>query len=114
MMGLLKSTTIRGAQCLTALQPIFLRACHSPWSWLPQGALVSVRGAILAHLTTLAFMLLDYKVYKREDGDTAWRIIFQFSTVTFVLLWFYHLLTFVRILPIRWDLFRLWMFLFGY
>lgn len=40
-------------------------------------------------------MLLDYKLYKRQDGDSPWRIAFQFSTIAFILLWLYHLLAFV-------------------
>lgn len=46
-------------------------------------------------------MLLDYKLYKRQDGDSPLRIIFQFSTITFILLWLYHLFTFVCPLSYR-------------
>ncbi|KAK3323843.1 hypothetical protein B0T19DRAFT_214530 [Cercophora scortea] len=74
--------------------PIFLRVCHSPWSWLSQSGLVYTRGCILAYLTALAGMLLDYKIEKREDSHTCWRIIFQFSTLAFVLLWLYHFIAF--------------------
>lgn len=35
-------------------------------------------------------MLLDYKIKHREDEHTNWRIPFQFSTVTWVLLILYH------------------------
>ncbi|KAK1774903.1 hypothetical protein QBC45DRAFT_336532 [Copromyces sp. CBS 386.78] len=74
--------------------PIFLRVCHAPWGFINQTTLVAIRGLILIYLTILAPMLLDYKLYKREDGDSPLRIIFQFSTITFVLLWRYHLATF--------------------
>ncbi|KAK0721656.1 hypothetical protein B0T26DRAFT_643757 [Lasiosphaeria miniovina] len=74
--------------------PIFLRVCHSPWPWLNQSTLVYLRSAILSYLTVVGWMLIDYKIYKREDAHTAWRILFQFSTLAYVLLWFYHLVAF--------------------
>ncbi|ESA42927.1 hypothetical protein GE21DRAFT_5982 [Neurospora crassa] len=74
--------------------PIFLRVCHAPWGFINQTTLVVLRGLILIYLTVLAPMLLDYKLYKRQDGDSPWRIAFQFSTIAFILLWLYHLLAF--------------------
>ncbi|EGO59271.1 hypothetical protein NEUTE1DRAFT_40570 [Neurospora tetrasperma FGSC 2508] len=74
--------------------PIFLRVCHAPWGFINQTTLVVLRGLILIYLTILAPMLLDYKLYKRQDGDSPWRIAFQFSTIAFILLWLYHLLAF--------------------
>lgn len=42
-------------------------------------------------------MLIDYKIKHREDEHTNWRIAFQFSTVTWLLLIIYHILVFVRL-----------------
>jgi hypothetical protein len=39
-------------------------------------------------------MLLEFKL-KREDGHTDWRIVWQFSTLSFALLLIYHLIVFV-------------------
>ena len=83
-----------------SLQPIFLRVVHAPWGFINQTTLVAIRGLILTYLTILAPMLLDYKLYKREDGDSPLRIIFQFSTITFILLWLYHLAAFVSSLSL--------------
>lgn len=77
-------------------QPIFLRAAHSPWRPLNQNALGYIRAAISAYLIATGIMLLDYKIKHREDEHTNWRILFQFSTVTWVLLIIYHILVTVR------------------
>ncbi|KAK0636998.1 hypothetical protein B0T17DRAFT_504384 [Bombardia bombarda] len=74
--------------------PIFLRVCHSPWTWMSQGGLVYTRAFILLYLTALAPMLVDYKLTKREDLENPWCILFKFSTLTFFLLWIYHLVAF--------------------
>ncbi|KAJ4385546.1 hypothetical protein N0V93_009975 [Gnomoniopsis smithogilvyi] len=74
--------------------PIFLRAAHSPWRPLNQNALGYIRGGLLAYLIASGGMLLDYKIKHREDEHTNWRIPFQFSTVTWVLLIIYHILVF--------------------
>ncbi|KAK4228604.1 hypothetical protein QBC38DRAFT_361521 [Podospora fimiseda] len=77
--------------------PIFLRACHSPWPCISQRGLVYLRGLIFAYLSVLAAMLFIYKVeyeYGKEEKKTAWCTLFEFSTLAFVLLWFYHLTVF--------------------
>ncbi|KAK4189435.1 hypothetical protein QBC35DRAFT_545788 [Podospora australis] len=77
--------------------PIFLRACHSPWPFVSQTALVYLRGVVFSYLTALAGMLLWYK-FKYEypkDEKTSWAILFGFATFAYVLLWLYHLVTFV-------------------
>ncbi|KAK3389189.1 hypothetical protein B0H63DRAFT_463150 [Podospora didyma] len=75
--------------------PIFLRVCHSPWSWLSQGTLVYLRAGIVAYLTAVGGMLIDYKINHRgDDAHTSWRILFQFSSLAFVLLWLYHFIAF--------------------
>ena len=65
------------------------------------------RAAVLSYLTALAGMLLHYKreyeihiLDDEEEGDyTCWENIFQFSTIAFLLLWFYHLVCFVSSAP---------------
>jgi hypothetical protein len=76
------------------VQPIFLRVCHSPWPGISQTALTYLRGLVVVYLTALGVMLLDFKL-SREDDHNEWRIIFNFSTVSFVFLWFYHMIAFV-------------------
>ncbi|KAI1747394.1 hypothetical protein F4782DRAFT_535425 [Xylaria castorea] len=72
--------------------PITLRACHSPW--MNQKLLFSIRTILTSYLTSVAGVALKYKL-ESEDDHSGWRIPFQFSTVAFVLLWTYHLLTLV-------------------
>ncbi|KAK1755464.1 hypothetical protein QBC47DRAFT_189924 [Echria macrotheca] len=84
-------------------QPIFLRVCHSPWSFISQSTLVSVRAAIVTYLTVLGIMLWYYKtgseIHVLDEGGK-WKEysnlepIFQFSTIAFLYLWVYHVLTF--------------------
>ncbi|KAI1365518.1 hypothetical protein F5Y08DRAFT_338629 [Xylaria arbuscula] len=72
--------------------PITLRACHSPWQIINQKLLFSIRLALTSYLTSVAGVALKYKL-QTEDDHSAGRIPFEFSTVSFVLLWIYHLLT---------------------
>ncbi|KAJ1334199.1 hypothetical protein MN608_04205 [Microdochium nivale] len=72
--------------------PIYLRACHSPWSLIPQNVLAFIRLVFAGYLTSVLGVALKYKL-EQEDEHTKWRIPFQFSTVSFLLLWAYHNLT---------------------
>ncbi|KAK0645752.1 hypothetical protein B0T16DRAFT_146212 [Cercophora newfieldiana] len=82
--------------------PIFLRVCHSPWPFISQSCLVSIRAFIITYLSALAIMLLHYKnkheihvLDGEEEGEwNPWVVLFQFSTFAFVLLWLYHTLAF--------------------
>ncbi|KAK3935571.1 hypothetical protein QBC46DRAFT_358152 [Diplogelasinospora grovesii] len=74
--------------------PIFLRVCHSPWPCITQTVLVYLRAFVVAYLTALGIMLLDYNLDGQEDAHTAWSIVFQFPTLAFVLLWIYHIIAF--------------------
>ncbi|KAK2614661.1 hypothetical protein N8I77_001467 [Diaporthe amygdali] len=74
--------------------PIFLRAAHSPWRPLNQNALGYIRAALVAYLIATAGMLIDYETKHRESEDTKWRIPFQFSAVTWLLLIIYHIIVF--------------------
>ncbi|TGJ87372.1 hypothetical protein E0Z10_g1416 [Xylaria hypoxylon] len=71
--------------------PITLRACHSPWRFINQKGLFSIRSLLVSYLTSVAGVALKYKLESKDDHD-GWRIPFQFSTVAFVLQWTYHLL----------------------
>lgn len=96
-------STRRDDRCgyaLTGVKPIFLRAAHSPWRPLNQNILGYIRAVVLAYLVATAGMLLNYKIKHREDEHTNWRIPFQFSTVTWVLLIIYHILVTVRSTPL--------------
>ncbi|KAK1981765.1 hypothetical protein LZ30DRAFT_749833 [Colletotrichum cereale] len=71
--------------------PAFLRACHSPWRCFPQSLLCWVRGGVVAYLTAVGAMVLDYKL-RQESPYSNWRVVFDFSVVTFSLLLAYHVL----------------------
>ncbi|KAK8112807.1 hypothetical protein PG984_013333 [Apiospora sp. TS-2023a] len=71
--------------------PIFLRACHSPWRWINQSVLTLIRFVISAYLLAVMGISLKYKL-EQEDDHTRWRIPFQFSSVSFILLLLYNLL----------------------
>lgn len=77
--------------------PIFLRVCHSAWTWPTQGALVVLRGLIFLYLTGIGPALLRYLINHNNDGGihTPWSVLFDFPTVTFSLHWVYNLLSFV-------------------
>ncbi|KAK8063536.1 hypothetical protein PG996_008188 [Apiospora saccharicola] len=71
--------------------PIFLRACHSPWRWINQSVLTLIRFVISSYLLAVMGISLKYKL-EQEDDHTRWRIPFQFSSVSFILLLLYNLL----------------------
>ncbi|KAI1816921.1 hypothetical protein GGS20DRAFT_133081 [Poronia punctata] len=74
--------------------PITLRACHSAWRAIGPTILFIIRAILASYLTSVAGVALKYKL-DTEDEHTAWRIPFQFSTVSFVLQWIYHMLTMI-------------------
>lgn len=76
------------------LQPAFLRACHSPWRWLPQDSLCFVRGGILAYLIVVGILILDYKI-EQDSDKTGWSLFFNFATITYGLILAYHAIVFV-------------------
>ncbi|KAK1995661.1 hypothetical protein LX36DRAFT_724860 [Colletotrichum falcatum] len=71
--------------------PAFLRACHSPWRCFSQSLLCWVRGGVVAYLTAVGAMVLDYKL-RQDSPYSNWRVVFDFSVVTFSLLLAYHVL----------------------
>lgn len=68
--------------------------CHSPWLWVNQNILCYGRGFIFVYLLVLLGMPSDYK-FTRDDKHTHWLVLFQFSTVTILLLLAYHTTAFV-------------------
>ncbi|OLN88351.1 hypothetical protein CCHL11_00016 [Colletotrichum chlorophyti] len=69
--------------------PAFLRACHSPWRAFPQDVLCWFRGGIVAYLTAVGAMILDYKL-REESSYSNWRVVFDFSVVSYSLVLAYH------------------------
>ncbi|KAB5545861.1 hypothetical protein GE09DRAFT_1224810 [Coniochaeta sp. 2T2.1] len=73
--------------------PIFLRACHSPWTFIPQTTLIWARGIIVVYLTLLAPVLFNLAT-NRDPASSNWSIAFDFSIISFTLLWLYHAIVF--------------------
>ncbi|KAI0485328.1 hypothetical protein GGR56DRAFT_617692 [Xylariaceae sp. FL0804] len=71
--------------------PITLRVCHSPWKGINQKVLLGIRALLSAYLTTVFGVSMKYK-HELDDKHSNGRIAFQFSTVSFCLLWGYHLI----------------------
>lgn len=89
---MLSSCWVRPHTDARGSQPIYLRACHSPWSLISQNVLAFIRLVFAGYLSTVLGFAVKYKL-EQVDEHTKWRIPFQFSTVSFVLLWAYHNLT---------------------
>lgn len=70
---------------LTIVKPIFLRACHSPWMFIPQATLIWARGVIVAYLTALVPVLFNLTI-SREQAHRPWSIAFDFSVLSYLLL----------------------------
>ncbi|KAK7419690.1 hypothetical protein QQZ08_010777 [Neonectria magnoliae] len=73
--------------------PAFLRASHSPWSFIPQNVLVVLRGIMLAFIVGTGAMVAHYKL-NEESEYTNWRHIFDYSIISFFLVFLYHLIAF--------------------
>ncbi|KAI1090959.1 hypothetical protein F5B19DRAFT_503483 [Rostrohypoxylon terebratum] len=72
--------------------PIYLRACHSSCRSIDQKSLLLLRLAVTTYLTAVGGVSLKYKIDDVEDEHTPWRILFQFSTVSFCLQWGWNIL----------------------
>ncbi|KAH7131584.1 hypothetical protein B0J13DRAFT_106838 [Dactylonectria estremocensis] len=88
-------TTLGGLPGPNILQdhPAFLRACHSPWRFIPQNVLVIIRGIILAIIVANGAMVAHYK-YHEESEYTSWRHLFDFCILSFITVFLYHLISF--------------------
>ncbi|KHN93754.1 uncharacterized protein MAM_08395 [Metarhizium album ARSEF 1941] len=74
--------------------PIFLRCSHSPWRWIPQNALVVLRGCVLVYMAAAAVMTGHYKMNVEETEDSPLANLFDFSNISFALAILYHIITF--------------------
>ena len=82
---------------LTGTQPIFLRAAHSPWPGVSQPVLIGIRMVLSGYLTAVLGVALKYKL-ELEQPQSKWHILFQFATVSFLMLWAWNVLLTVCIL----------------
>ncbi|KAH7173876.1 uncharacterized protein B0J16DRAFT_406235 [Fusarium flagelliforme] len=73
--------------------PAFLRACHSPWSRIPQNVLVIIRGLLLTFLIAVGILILNFELHETSEF-TNWRIIFDFANISFFFIVLYQLQTF--------------------
>ncbi|KAF4449566.1 hypothetical protein F53441_7132 [Fusarium austroafricanum] len=73
--------------------PAFLRACHSPWSFIPQNVLVILRGIVLALVTAVVILVLNFELHEQSQFSN-WRIIFDFANISLFLVFLYQLKTF--------------------
>ncbi|KAI8667657.1 hypothetical protein NCS55_00788000 [Fusarium keratoplasticum] len=73
--------------------PAFLRACHSPWRFIPQNVLVILRGLALAALLAMGIVILDYEINEPSDFSD-WRIVFDFANISFFFAFLYQLIAF--------------------
>ncbi|OIW28231.1 hypothetical protein CONLIGDRAFT_681207 [Coniochaeta ligniaria NRRL 30616] len=80
----------------TGYLPTFLRVCHSPWTWISQATLIQSRGLIVAYLTALWPILINLNL-RLEDGHSRWSLAFDFSVLSYLLLWIYHVIVFAEI-----------------
>ncbi|KAF4976879.1 hypothetical protein FZEAL_6521 [Fusarium zealandicum] len=74
-------------------QPAFLRACHSPWRFIPQNVLVILRGLLLAFTLAVLIMVLDYELNEPSDFSR-WRLVFDFANISLFFVFLYQLRTF--------------------
>ncbi|EFY95902.1 hypothetical protein X797_010896 [Metarhizium robertsii] len=74
--------------------PVFLRCSHSPWRWIPQNALVGLRGCVLAYLVATSVMTGHYKMNVEESEDSPLANMFDFSLISYAMTFMYHLITF--------------------
>ncbi|CEJ92723.1 hypothetical protein VHEMI08356 [[Torrubiella] hemipterigena] len=74
--------------------PPFLRACHSPWRFIPQHILVILRGTVLAYLFAVGLMICHFKIFDETTDHSKWALFFHFGMMSFGFTLFYHLTTF--------------------
>ncbi|KAH8911587.1 hypothetical protein BR93DRAFT_965368 [Coniochaeta sp. PMI_546] len=72
---------------------IFLRVCHSPWTWIPQATLTKARGLVAVYLTALWPILINLKL-RHDEAHGPWLLAFDFSMLSYLLLWLYHVIVF--------------------
>ncbi|RKL24759.1 hypothetical protein BFJ68_g760 [Fusarium oxysporum] len=73
--------------------PAFLRASHSPWSFIPQNILVILRGIVLSLVTAVVILVLNYEIHEQSEFSD-WRIVFDFANISLFFVFLYQLKTF--------------------
>ncbi|CAM1507584.1 Fc.00g072250.m01.CDS01 [Cosmosporella sp. VM-42] len=89
------SQPLLGQQGVNALRdhPAFLRASHSPWSFIPQNVLVTIRGLILLYLLIAAFFVGYYEIHERSDFSN-FRHFFELANIALAFVIIYFLIVF--------------------
>lgn len=67
--------------------PIFLRVCHSPWSFISQKVLLIFRSIIAAYMFITLGFALYYEVAKQKKGGL---IPFEFHNIVWIIQMIYH------------------------
>ncbi|KAL7929650.1 hypothetical protein V8C35DRAFT_284156 [Trichoderma chlorosporum] len=80
-------------QALIQDHPVFLRASHSPWCFIPQNVLVFFRGLILAYLIAATVLVLNYETTQATTETNA-RLFFDFAIISGALVLLYFMITF--------------------
>ncbi|KAF9770335.1 hypothetical protein IL306_012146 [Fusarium sp. DS 682] len=73
--------------------PAFLRASHSPWSFIPQNVLVILRGIVLSLVTAVVILVLNYELREQSEFSN-WRLVFDFANISLFFVFLYQLKTF--------------------
>jgi hypothetical protein len=61
--------------------PIFLRVCHSPWAFINQQTLATIRGVIAAYMTVMFGVIIFYDAYFSKHG---WQIPFELPNIIYL------------------------------
>lgn len=62
--------------------PIFLRACHSPWPFITQRRLSTIRGLLFTYMLTVLILTVDFD---RRHMRHRWLVPFELGVVSWVL-----------------------------
>ncbi|KAM0178587.1 hypothetical protein ACHAPF_003612 [Botrytis cinerea] len=74
------STALLPSEALIQPQPIFLRACHSPWLSVSQKSLVRFRGALAAYFLISSLVILHYELEISKNG---WLVVYNLSNIVY-------------------------------
>ena len=77
--------------------PIFLRVCHSPWPFISQRSLLTVRAVIASFLTIVFTLDLLYRVNYTQRGQ---QFAFEPSTISLAMQMLYYWITTVGVLSL--------------
>lgn len=75
--------------------PIFLRVCHSPWTFIGQKALLIYRGLIFSYLTTVWIATLRRDIEQENDSKL---FAFYISHIGMTIQLVYYAITSVSVL----------------